>query len=144
MSFQEKTRWVGLAVNLVVWSWYFTQVVTLLRAGIADEPARFAGLGLMITVVVASTVIWVVAATAIALHRPSEADTHLDERERAIARKAGASAYTLLSLGLVLAIGGSYTGWSHFVTVNAVLFAFILAECARHVLEIVDFRRGVA
>lgn len=144
MSFQEKTRWVGLAVNLIVWGWYFTQVLALIRAGIGGEEARFAGLGLTIAVIVASTVIWIVAATAIALHRPGEANARLDERERAITRKAGASAYTLLSLGLVIAIGGNYTGWSQFVTVNAVLLAFIVAECARHLLEIVAFRRGVA
>lgn len=144
MSFHEKSRWIGLFANLLVWGWYFTQVFAVLRADVPAEAERFAGIGLTVVVIIWTVIIQVVATSAIAIHRPYEANAAPDERERAIARHAGARAYTLLSLGLVVAIGGSYTGWSLFATVNAVLFAFIIAECARYVIEIAAFRRGLA
>lgn len=139
MTFHEKTRWLSLGADLLVWSWYFSQVYQALATRTADESRFF---WLMVGVIIATVVILVAGIIAIAIHRPSEADVALDERDRAITRKAGASAYTLLSLGLVLVIGGSFTGWDKFVTINALLLAFIVAELSRYAIEIIGYRRG--
>ncbi|MCA1749769.1 MAG: hypothetical protein ABR601_03610 [Parasphingopyxis sp.] len=141
MTFHEKSRWIALAANLLVWGWYFVIVVRALGAGYPDEPYL---LGAIIGVIVAMTVIHVVLHVAVAVWNPAEARSEMDERDRAISNRAGARAFDLLSLGLVIALGASLYHWNTFVAINAVLFAFILADTARYALEIVAYRRGLA
>lgn len=141
MTFHEKSRWIGLAANLLVWGWYFVIVVRALGAGYPDEPYL---LGAVIGVIVAMIVIHVVLHVAVAVWNPAEARSEMDERERAISNRAGARAFDVLSLGLAIALGASLYHWNTFVAINAVLFAFILADTARYALEIVAYRRGLA
>ena len=141
MTFHEKSRWIALTANLLVWGWYFVLVVRALGAGYPDEPYL---LGAIIGVIIAMTVIHVVLHAAVAIWRPSEARAELDERERAISDRAGARAFDLLAFGLVVALGASLYHWNTFVAINAVLFAFILADTARYAMEIVAYRRGFA
>jgi len=76
--------------------------------------------------------------------KPREARTEMDERERAIAHRASAWGYNLLSVGIFFVIAGSFFWWNSFVIVNALLFAFVLADSARYVAEIVLYRRMAA
>jgi hypothetical protein len=140
MSFQEKSRWIALLANLVAWGWY---VLTLARlpAGLPDERGL---LGLMVPVFVAVTVINIVGHIIVAVLKPGEAKTELDEREKAIAQRAAAIGYTVLCLGIVVALGSTLYYWSALIAVNAVMFAFIVAECVRYGVEIAAFRRGFA
>ena len=91
--------------------------------------------------IIALTVIHIVAHIVVAILKPSEARSEMDERERAIARNAGAIAYHVLAFGIVVAIGTTLFCWTAFVAVNAVLLAFILAETVRYGLEIIAYRR---
>jgi len=141
MTFQEKSRWIALTANLVVWGWYFVTVGRLLAAGVPDERGL---LGLMVPVIVGITIIHIVGHVVVAVLKPSEARTELDEREKAIARHAAAIGYTVLCVGIAIALGSTLYYWNTFVAVNAVMFAFILAECARYGVEIAAFRRGFA
>lgn len=141
MTFHEKSRWIALAANIVIWGWYFVIVLRALGAGYPDEPYL---LGAIVGVIVAMVVIHVVLHTAIAIWRPSEARSEMDERDRAISDRAGARALDILSLGLVIALGAGLYHWNTFVTINAVLFAFILADTTRYAMEIVAYRRGFA
>jgi hypothetical protein len=145
MTFQEKSRWIALAANLIVWGWYFVTVVRLLTGdlsgGIGDERGL---LGLMVPVILAITIIHIVGHIIVAALKPGEARTTLDEREKAIARHAAAIGYNVLCVGIVIAMGATLYYWTAFVAVNAVMFAFILAECARYGIEIAAFRRGFA
>jgi len=137
MSFHEKTRLLSLAVTLLVWGFYFAGVATDLRQGTVPDMWAFWKL---MPVFLASAVIAAVSATALALRTPKEAEACLDERERHISNQAGAIAYTLLSVGIVLVIGGSFAGWSMFVIINALLFAFVLTECIRYAIELWKLR----
>ena len=141
MSFHEKSRWIALGANLLVWGWYFITILTAVDNGYPDEPYLF---GLLVGVIVAMIVIHVVGHTVVAPLKPSEARTELDERERAIENRASARAYEILSFGLVIALGAALYEWNTFVAINGVLFAFILAESVRYVLEIRAYRRGLA
>lgn len=141
MTFHEKSRWIALVANLAVWGWYFVIVARALGAGYPDEPAL---MWLMVPVIGALTVIHIVAHAVVALMKPSEARTEMDEREREIARRAAARAYDVLAAGIVVALGASLYYWSTFVAVNAVMLAFILAETVRYGLEIRSYRRGRA
>ena len=141
MSFQEKSRWIALTANLIVWGWYFVTVVQLLAAGVPDHRGM---LGLLVPVIIAITVIHIVGHALVAALKPGEARTELDEREQVIARRAAAAGYHVLCLGIVVALGSTLYYWNTLVAVNAVMFAFILAECVRYGIEIFSFRRGFA
>ena len=141
MTFREKTRWTALIVDLVIWAWYFRHVAEALPAGPADEMDF---LWLAAGATVATIVIHVAAIVVFAIRRPQEAGAAPDERERQIERSAGNAAYTLLAIGLVNVIIGSYFGWSKFETVNAVLAVFVFAEVSRYAIEIFAYRRMAA
>ena len=141
MSFQEKSRWIALAANLVAWGWYFVTIGRLLFAGVPDERGLLA---LMIPVIIVITIIHIVGHVIVAVLKPSEATSELDERDKAIARRAAAIGYNVLCLGIVIALGSTLYYWNTFVAVNAVMFAFILAECVRYGVEIATYRRGLA
>lgn len=141
MTFREKTRWVALIVDFMIWTWYFSRVVTALPNGPAEE-TQFLWLAVWATIV--TVIIHVAAIVVLAIHRPKEAEASPDERERHIERSAGSIAHTLLAIGLVNVIVGSYAGWSKFATVNAVLAVFILAELVRYAVEIFAYRRMAA
>jgi hypothetical protein len=139
MTFHEKSRWIALLANLAVWGWYFITIARALAAGAPDARGLIA-LAIPVTIVI--TIIHIVAHAAVAIAKPSEARTDLDERERAIARRATAAAYHVLSVGIVMALAASLYYWTAFVAVNAVLLAFIVAESVRYLIEIVSYRRG--
>lgn len=141
MTFHEKTRWTALIVDLVIWSWYFSHVAAALPDGPADE-MDFLWLAAGATIV--TIVIHVAALSVFAIRRPKEAEAAPDERERQIERNAGNAAYTLLAVGLVNIVIGSYFGWTKFETVNAVLAVFVFAEISRYALEIFAYRRMAA
>ena len=140
MSFQEKSRWIALLANLIAWGWYFLTLARL-SGGVPDERVM---LQLMGPVFLAITAINIVGHILVAALKPDEAKTELDEREKAIARHAAAIGYTVLCLGVVIALGATLWFWTAFVAVNAVMFAFIAAECVRYGVEIAAFRRGFA
>ena len=139
MSFREKTRWAALIVDLLIWAWYFSRVAEVLPDGPADEMDF---LWLAAGTTIATIVVHVAVLVALAIARPKEAGAGLDEREQAIERRAGSAAYTLLAIGLVNVVVASFFGWSKFMTVNAVIAVFVLAELFRYVTEILAFRRA--
>jgi uncharacterized membrane protein len=138
MTFNEKSRWIALLANLLVWGWYFVTVVRVFAAGAPD--VRWL-LAMTVPVLIALTVIHVVAHIVVAVLKPSEARSDMDERERAIARRAGAIAYNVLSFGIVAAIATTLFYWNTFVAVNAILFVFIVSESVRYALELAAYRR---
>lgn len=140
MTFQEKSRWIALTANLLAWGWYFITLAGL-PAGLPDERGL---LGLMVPVIFAIIVMNIVGHVIVAVLKPSEARTSLDEREKAISRRAAAIAYTMLCVGVAMALGATLIYWSAWFAVNAVMAAFILAECMRYGVEIISFRRGYA
>lgn len=141
MTFHEKSRWIGLVAILMVWTWYFVTIARAVGAGYPDQPYLMA---LMIPAVIAFTVIHAVGHAVIAVMKPKEANAAMDERERAIAARATIWGYNLLSFGIFLVITGSFFWWNSFVIVNALMFAFVLADSARYVAEIVLYRRASA
>ena len=145
MSFHEKSRWIALGANLLVWGWYF---VTLARILTGDIHARIEDqsglLGMMVPVILAITIIHIVGHAIVAALKPGEARTSLDERERAIARHAAAIGYNVLCVGIALALGATLYYWTAFVAINAVMLAFIIAESVRYGVEIAQYRGGLA
>ena len=141
MSFREKTRWGALIIDLLIWAWYFNRVAETLPEGPANEMDFF---WLAVGATVATIIIHVGVQILFAIQSPKEAAADLDERERAIEQRAGSAAYTLLAVGIVNVLVGSFFGWSKFMTVNGVLAVFVLAELFRYIYEIAAYRRAGA
>ncbi len=140
MTYQEKSRWIALTANLLAWSWYLL-TLSRLPPGLPDERGL---LGLMVPVFIAITIINIIGHVVVAVLKPGEAGTDLDEREKAISRHASAIGYVVLCVGVAVALGATLWYWTAWVAVNAMMAAFILAECVRYGVEIAAFRRGTA
>lgn len=176
MTFHEKTRWIALFANVLLWGWYFVHFAPVFgvhwaggiapteiapsiavqagggsaggvpaggvtMGGVHPSAAR-AMFGGMAIAVFWTVVIQIIATTAIAIHRPKEANAPRDERERAITRNAASSAYTLLSFGVVVIIVAAYLALDYLAAMNLLLLTFIAVECVRYILEIISYRRG--
>lgn len=141
MSYHEKTRWAGLAANILIWGWYFASAFGEWQAGTLTGQNSFGG---VVLAIIGTVIIQIVANAAIAIHRSSDAQAGLDERDRQIADKAAASAYTLLSIGLVLVVGAAYFAIDYIVAINLLMLVFIAVECVRYMIEIAAYRRGFA
>jgi hypothetical protein len=153
MSFREKTAWVSMVSSIGVYAYYFLTLWTALRAGEA-EGGRF--LGLFVLCVFAMVVIQVAAAILMTVLAPKEAILPIDERERAIERRAGSAAFFALN-GLVLTaamfspiyagISVIFEGMSApevatFLMANAILLAVVLSDFVYRVWQILFYRLG--
>lgn len=140
MSFQEKVRWIAFVTTLVIWGWYFTGVAVAIMAG-EQEIGPLGGRLLLAAVV--SLVIQVGGIIAVAAANPKEATINPDERDLQIERRAITWAYHIMWVGLFGVVIGAYLGWNMLITLNAVMFVFLIAEIVRCSLEIAAYRRGV-
>jgi hypothetical protein len=139
MAFREKIAWVTLATMVVAYGVYFGMLASTARAGpprVVHMLAWFAGVTIAQVIVIAI----VTAMLAILAHR--EANARADERDRAIARRAGNIAYYVLMVGMILVgvvMPFSEPSWK---IINAALGALVIAEATRYVLVILSYRRG--
>jgi uncharacterized membrane protein len=139
MVFKEKIAWVTLATMLVAYGAYFAMLADVAREGappVTDMLIWFGGI--TIAQVIAMAII--TAVLAILAHR--EANAPADERDRAIARRAGSTAYYVLMAGMILVgvvMPFSEPGWK---IINAALGALVIAEATRYGLVILGYRRG--
>ena len=156
MAYREKVQWVSLATMLIVWGVYFTHFIGSLGTGAAVPGAvlgSFTGAAILLVV------IQIAAITAIAIHKPSEAERSADPREREIENRAGSGAYSILSLVVVAvmlaspvltviapAALGQPAGAVAAMLVGkgllpALLAALVLASIDHSIWQIVLFRR---
>ncbi len=126
MSFRYKSALLSLASLLILYGYYFARVISEFasRAHVVDQVV------LLVGIVVAIVVVQVVGHAILAL---TSADRYgpMDERERAIDRKATGVGYYLL---IVTSLGAGLTlhfGAGKADMANAILAAVVLAECVR-------------
>ena len=126
MSFRYKSALLSLASLLVLYGYYFVRVVSDhgTRSDIVDQVVLLVGIALAIVVV------QVVGHAILAL---TSADRYgpMDERERAIDRKATGVGYYLLIVASLAAGLTLHFGAGKADMANAILAAVVLAECVR-------------
>ena len=148
LSFKEKSIIGSLIATAIVFSYYFSQVFSVLRT---DSLTDMSALPMtLIGVVVVMIIIEVAYQSLIALTSTPEKD---DERDRLIEAKATRVAYFVLAAGCITAIGHAtlvgYVGGAGpaaghpIMTANLVLFAFIAAEMTGFGMQLYFYRRGV-
>jgi uncharacterized membrane protein len=137
LSFQEKSLWLTLAANILVYAYYFWRVLAIGD----DDPAR---LGALFGAIVVLLVVLLVAGhVALAIHaRPARADQK-DERDRRIALHGTRIGYYVLTTGVGATLGVASMSLGTFWTAHAALLSLVLAEISKCAAQLVYYRRGV-
>ncbi len=139
MAFREKIAWLTLGTMLAAYGLYFGVIGPAARFGeerLADIIWSF---GL---VAAAHAVVMIAGAIAIAVSATREANAPLDERDKAIARRAANVAYYVLLVGLIfvgIVMPFSEPAWK---IVNMALVAIVVAETVRYGIVLLSYRRG--
>ena len=140
MSFREKSAWACLITLLAVQVPYFLHVLPLFARGSA-APAEL--WGPFVGAIVAQVVL--LAAIHIGLARQASREPR-DERDAAIDSRATRRAYALLSVEMCLLMF-STLWFGPAVSITAlgqfVLAGWVLAEVARYLSQLWDYRREV-
>ena len=142
MSFREKSAWISFLVILVAFGAYFASISVDLGASMGVG-YHGAPLLVLVSVIVAVTLIEVAAHIALAVRSPAEARSASDERERAVALKATRPAFYVLMTGVWLALGAVALGGGVWMLVQAILFAVWITELTRFGMQIYYYRRGL-
>jgi hypothetical protein len=140
MSFEEKSTWINLIVNGLIFGGYFTFAFGVLTGGETPETALIpAFISTMILVIL----VHIFLHTLLALIFWKEAEQGGDERDHLIDLKATRIAYYILVVGIFSLGGGLFFSPTPFVIANTILFFFILAELASASTKIFLYRRGI-
>ena len=140
MSFQEKSNLAMLAVQTLVFGWYFGVVVPPFFDLEVAPPAAAVG-GLLIALTVFIVVLSIIAHIVLAALAPSQAGDS-DERDRTIETRADARASYVVGLGAVLTLGLLVFGFAPFWAANALLASLAASEIVKALLRAIDYRRG--
>ena len=154
MAFREKTAWISIFVTVLIWGSYFGDLMPNL---LSARPNLEGMLGDFFSSVTLAVILQIVLMIIIAILSPKDADAPADERERLIEFRSTTIAYNVLVVMLVVAVLGAPAvslyhaikagiapnlGTAVIPMANGVLLALVLAEIAKYVAQLVQFRRG--
>ena len=154
MAFRENTAWISIFVTVLIWGSYFGDLMPNL---LSARPNLEGMLGDFLSSVVLAVILQIVLMIVIAILSPKDADAPADERERLIEFRSTTIAYHVLTVMIVVAVLGApalalYHSFKAGITpnlgsaaipmANGVLLALVLAEIAKYVSQLVQFRRG--
>ena len=139
MAFREKIAWLTLGTMLAAYGLYFGVIGPAARFGEDRLVDIIWSFGL---VAAAHAIVMIAGAIALALSARREANAPLDERDKAIARRAANVAYYVLLVGLIfvgIVMPFSEPAWK---IVNMALVAIVVAETVRYGIVLLSYRRG--
>lgn len=139
MSFREKCAWASFVTTVILWGGYFAVVI---RQSVTGEDTGISMAILFIAVTIVQVVAIAIVAAAAAIRSPADANAASDERDRAIARRAGSLAYVAVMLGLVVIITALHVGLHGRDTIFALLGLFVLGEATRFGTQAIGYRAG--
>ena len=138
MTFREKIDWLTLGVVALAFGWY----AAVFPWGLTGTPALAAQGGLLSVVAIAITAVLTLAAIALAIHRPRDANAPADERDRSITRRAATRAYYVLIVGAVCCFALGYWTADLATVLNGLLASIVVAELVRLAGQVGAYRRG--
>jgi hypothetical protein len=137
MSFREKSAWTSLITYLVVCGFYFWRVFIFASEGKIDSIHYT---DLLIHLIVLLIVIQIVLAILVAIIKPSDARAPRDELDKMISLKATRVGFVVIIVGAVTVVAAIAHGAPAFYTANGLFLAIVVAEVARSVAQIVQYR----
>lgn len=135
-TFREKSAWSVLIGLIVVFGYYFYEVLS-------TSPANFEALRLFIAAVVALVAVEITLHVVAAISDTREAArSGGDERDVLIDLKATRISARVLGAGALLSASLWIFGATTLHMANAVILSLVLAEMARCISQLVLYRRG--
>lgn len=148
LSYQEKSAIASLAAVLLVFWYYFSAVLALIRA---DQLHAASAIGLMIGAVVMLVIIEIVFQIAVAI---LSGGTDTDERDKLIAAKAGRNSGFLLGFGALTTImailvsevrgglGDNEFVLTPIIIAQIILCLIVIAQVFEYLSQLYYYRRG--
>lgn len=152
MSFKEKSAWISLVSTVLIFGYYFIQLVDL--KNLPENDVRQAVAYLAIKTIILISIVEAVFHSMLAATNRKAAEMGADERDKLIALKANNYGYSVLVIGVVFGLG-------HMVIVefnpqfnsesslqipmlksHILLFSLIISEIVRFAGQVVLYRRG--
>ena len=133
MTFQEKSTWIMVVVNAIVYTWYFVSVSRAMAIKPIDE------IDYQSTMLAAVIALVVLAVIAIASRGDGDES---DERDRSIYRYGEYVAGYVLASGAVMGMGMAMFEVDQFWIANWLLLALVLSQLTSGATRIVLYRRG--
>lgn len=148
MSFHEKSNITMLIAVVLVYGWYFMQMIAIAgHAPVEQGLVAFGTIAPMLTItVVLLVVISIVAHVAIAVYEKrayGQVDDKMDERDKLIELRGESRGGVIVSFGVLIAIGMLLIGNGTFLVANALLAFLVVSEIVKGVSKLIDYRRGV-
>lgn len=148
MSFHEKSNIAMLAAVVLVYGWYFMQMIAIAgHAPVEEEVVAFGTIAPKLTItVILIVVISIVAHVAIAVYEKQaygQVDDKMDERDRLIELRGESRGGVIVSLSVLIAIGMLLIGNGTFWVANTLLAFLVVSEIVKGVSKLIDYRRGV-
>jgi len=139
MSFKARTTAVMLVVVLIVYGWYFAQVLLDAASTPVDEiPYQ----GLLFATVVILVILFTIGVAVMAALARREANEDEDERDRLIEmRGAQVSSYVLL-VAVLVAMALAMVEGEQFWIAQLLMAGLVLSEVAKSVVMLARYRRG--
>jgi amino acid transporter len=138
MTFREKIDWLTLGITALAFGWY----ALVYPWGLRGVPALAAQGGLLLLVAIVMTIALTMAAIALAIHRPRDANAPTDERDRDITRRASARAYFVLIVGAAGCFVLGYWTADLAMVLNGLLASVVAAELVRLASQVAAYRMG--
>lgn len=147
MSYEEKSTWINLAIQLGLGVWYTSRIWSKAQTIPVNDISY---LGDLVTLVVATVVITVAVTIVVSIFLAGRAaitgDTmeidRTDERDKTIGRFAGNIGGIVLAVAMVAPLGLAVFEFDHFWIAHAMLGGFFVSELVAGGVKIFSYRRG--
>jgi len=148
LSYQEKSALASLVAVLLVFWYYFSAVLALIRS---DQLHAASSVGLMIGAVVMLVIIEIIFQIAVAIF---SGGTDTDERDKLIAAKAGRNSGILLGVGAITTImailasevrgglGDNEFVLTPIIIAQIIMLIMVIAQVFEYLSQLYYYRRG--
>jgi hypothetical protein len=138
MSFKGRVTTLMLVTLIIVYGWYFIQV---LFAASTTPVEQIAYQALMFIVVVVLVVLAIAGITVVASLAPNDSDEE-DERDRLIEMRGDQVGGYMLAVGALFALGMVMVEVEYFWIANTLLAGLVLSQIGKAALMVIVYRRG--
>ncbi|MCF6262564.1 MAG: hypothetical protein L3J24_03120 [Xanthomonadales bacterium] len=139
MSYQQKSVSAVLAIQLLVYAWYFTHILSQVSELDIEQVEYKTLLMLMIGLIV---VLSIVGQIIIAISKPSEAG-EVDERDRQIGLLSSRVGGIVLIICVFSVLGLLMSGAQIFWIAQALIASLALSDIVMRVMMLIYYQRGV-
>jgi putative copper export protein len=139
MTFKGKVTAVMLVALVIVYGWYFVQVLLEASTTPVEDIAYQAGLLVVVVVLVVLSVIGISVLAALARREAQEDE---DERDRLIEMRGDQVGGYLLAIGALVALALAMLEFQYFWIANTILAGLVLSEIGKAIVMLSAYRRG--